>query len=96
MQALLFLMASINSSSLPLPALARSLQPVLGSKSLSLLSMHLPHPSSHSRGPAGTYAPSGFRLDTRGSGRVLGWLRSCLVLARGGESAPVVGGKPTG
>lgn len=35
---------------------------------------------------------SGFRLDTRGSGRVLGWLRSCLVLARGGES--VLGGKP--
>lgn len=37
---------------------------------------------------------SGFRLDTRGSGRVLGWPRSCLVLTWGGESVPVVGEKP--
>lgn len=40
---MLFLMASINSSGLPLPAHARSLQPVLGSKSLS--------PASHISSP---------------------------------------------
>lgn len=93
---LLLLMASINSSGLLLPAHARSLQPVLGSKSLFLLPTHPPQTSSCSWEPMRTYTPSGFRLDTRGSGRVLGWLRSCLVLARGGESALVVGGKPTG
>lgn len=37
---------------------------------------------------------SGLRLDTSGSGRVLGWPRSCLVLAWEGESALAVGGKP--
>lgn len=89
-------MASINSSGLLLPAHARSLLPVLGSKRLSPLPTHPPQTGLCSRGPAGTYAPSGFRLDTRGSGRVLGWPRSCLVLTRGGESVPAVGGKPMG
>lgn len=88
------LMASINSSGLPLPAHAHSLalrSPVSRSKTLSPSLQALPG----ARGPAETYAPSGFRLGTRGSGRVRGWPRSCLVLAQGGESAPV-GGNPTG
>lgn len=91
-----FLMASINSSGLPPPAHACSLQPILGSKSLSPLPTHPLQSSSRSQGPSGTYAPSGFRLDTRGSGRVLGWPRSCLVLTWGGKSVPAVGEKPTG
>lgn len=87
------LMASINSSGLPLPAHARSLQPVLGSRN------RFPHTlprAAHTPRTPPPYAPSGLKLDTRGSCRVLGWLRSCLVLAWGGESVPAAGGKPTG